>query len=212
VAQLETASSPETRAASSEEGDPVAAVPADDLTPVVGANLRRLRLKRGLSLERLARASGVSRAMLGQVELGQSTPTINVLWKVARALNVSFSTFLGQREKASTVVVLESKRAKLLTSQDGSFTSRALFPMGEPRKVEFYQLKLSPGGHERADAHPPGTSENLVVASGALELVVDSERFQLKEGDAIHFVADVPHEYRNPGLVEAHMYLVMTYV
>ena len=213
MAQLETASSPETRTASSDEDEAAAAaVPADDLTPVVGANLRRLRLKRGLSLERLARASGVSRAMLGQVELGQSTPTINVLWKVARALNVSFSTFLGQSEKASTVVVLESKRAKLLTSQDGSFTSRALFPMGEPRKVEFYQLKLSPGGLERADAHPPGTSENLVVASGSLELTVDSERFHLKEGDAIHFVADVPHEYRNPGLVETHMYLVMTYV
>jgi transcriptional regulator with XRE-family HTH domain len=205
VAQLETAPSPEI------SSDPQV-VPPDDLTSVVGANLRRLRLKRGLSLERLARASGVSRAMLGQVELGQSTPTINVLWKVARALNVSFSTFLGQREKESTVVVLEGKRAKLLTSQDGSFTSRALFPMGEPRKVEFYQLKLSPGGLERADAHPPGTSENLVVASGALELTVDEERFQLKEGDAIHFVADVPHQYRNPGLVEASMYLVMTYV
>ncbi|MEP7126331.1 MAG: helix-turn-helix transcriptional regulator, partial [Byssovorax sp.] len=53
---------------------------SSDLTPVVGANLRRLRAKRGLSLERLARASGVSRAMLGQIELGQSTPTINVLW------------------------------------------------------------------------------------------------------------------------------------
>jgi transcriptional regulator with XRE-family HTH domain len=205
VAQPETAPAPEI--ASDAPG-----VAPDDLTSVVGANLRRLRLKRGLSLERLARASGVSRAMLGQVELGQSTPTINVLWKVARALNVSFSTFLGQREKENTVVVLEGKRAKLLTSQDGSFTSRALFPMGEPRKVEFYQLKLSPGGLERADAHPPGTSENLVVASGSLELTVDDERFHLKEGDAIHFVADVPHQYRNPGLVEASMYLVMTYV
>ena len=205
MAQLETATPPRTASAEDETS-------SDDLTPVVGANLRRLRLKRGLSLERLARASGVSRAMLGQVELGQSTPTINVLWKVARALNVSFSTFLGQREKPSTVVVLECKRAKLLTSHDGSFTSRALFPVGEPRKVEFYHLKLGAGGLERADAHPPGTSENLVVASGTLELTVESERFHLKEGDAIHFVADVPHEYRNPGLVETSMYLVMTYV
>ena len=60
--------------------------PAPDLAPVVGANLRRMRVKRGLSLERLARASGVSRAMLGQIELGQSAPTINVLWKIASAL------------------------------------------------------------------------------------------------------------------------------
>ena len=57
-----------------------------DLAPVVGGNLRRLRTRRGLSLERLAQISGVSRAMLGQIELGQSAPTINVLWKIARAL------------------------------------------------------------------------------------------------------------------------------
>ncbi len=51
-----------------------------DLAPVVGANLRRLRVKRALSLEKLSKLSGVSRAMLGQIELGQSAPTINVLW------------------------------------------------------------------------------------------------------------------------------------
>src|SRR6185503_14817644 len=60
-----------------------------DLAPVVGSNLRRLRTRRGLSLERLAQISGVSRAMLGQIELGQSAPTINVLWKIARALEVT---------------------------------------------------------------------------------------------------------------------------
>ena len=117
----------------------VLALPENDLTPVVGANLRRLRVKRGLSLERLARVSGVSRAMLGQIELGKSTPTINVLWKVAQALEVSFSTLLGHRERPKTVVLLERARGKVLSSQDGSFTSRALFPFDASRKVEFYE-------------------------------------------------------------------------
>jgi transcriptional regulator with XRE-family HTH domain len=65
--------------------------------PVVGSNLRRIRTMRGLSLERLARASGVSRAMLGQIELGQSTPTINTIWKIARALNCQFSVLITNR-------------------------------------------------------------------------------------------------------------------
>ena len=55
------------------------------------------------------------------------------------------------------------------------------------------------------------TTENLVVAAGALELSVDGERFVLGAGDAVFFEADVPHEYFNPGDVEAIMYLVMTY-
>src|SRR5580658_3838538 len=105
-----------------------------DLTPAVGPNLRRLRIKRGLSLERLSRASNVSRAMLGQVELGQSTPTINVLWKIARALGVPFSALITSRAVARTMV-MPAARAKVLTSHDGGFSSRALFPFDEPRTV-----------------------------------------------------------------------------
>src|SRR5262245_61178060 len=66
-----------------------------DLVPVVGANLRRLRTKRGLSLERLARVSGVSRAMLSQIELAYSAPTINVMGRIARALEVPFGALLS---------------------------------------------------------------------------------------------------------------------
>ncbi len=186
------------------------AASAADLTPIVGANLRRLRVKRGLSLERMAKASGVSRAMLGQIELGQSTPTINVVWKIARALDVSFSTLITARS-ASKAAVVRRDRAKLLTSHDGSFTSRALFPFDQPRNVEFYELTLAGNSSELADPHPPGTSENLVVTSGALELTVNGELHRLDTGDAILFEADVPHSYRNPGTRVATMYLVMSY-
>jgi transcriptional regulator with XRE-family HTH domain len=182
---------------------------ATDLAPVVGANLRRLRVKRGLSLEKLSRVSGVSRAMLGQIELGQSAPTINVLWKISTALGVPFSGLIGQRQ-AGGVVVLRSDSAKTLTSHDGSFSSRALFPFDEPRRVEFYELKLAARGEER-EPHAPGTTENLVVARGAVEIEVEGARQLLGQGDAMVFEADAPHVYRNVGDGEALMYLVMTY-
>lgn len=181
-----------------------------DLAPVVGGNLRRLRTRRGLSLERLAQLSGVSRAMLGQIELGQSAPTINVLWKIARALEVTFSALISARTQ-SGALVLRAADAKLLTSQDRTFSSRALFPFDEPRRVEFYELRLGAGASEIADAHPPGTSENLVVTAGTLEIDVAGDTHRLEAGDSILFEADTPHTYRNPGRVETVMYLVMTY-
>jgi len=183
---------------------------AADLTPVLGGNLRRLRVRRGLSLEKLSRQSGVSRAMLGQIELGQSTPTINVLWKISTALGVPFSALISSRAQ-SGVQVLRGEQAKTLTSHDGAFSSRALFPFDEPRRVEFYELRLAPRGVERADAHAPGTVENLVVSRGRLEIEVGGATHQLSGGDAIVFEADAPHVYRNPGEDEAVMYLVMTY-
>jgi len=183
---------------------------AHDLTPSVGTNLRRMRGERRLSLERLASLSGVSRAMLCQIELGQSAPTINILWKIARALNVPFSALIADRT-ASRTKLMPAARAKVLTSADGSFSSRALFPFDEPRSVEFYELRLKPRSVEVAEPHPPGTVENLVVTSGALEMTVGEDLHHLAVGDAIQFEADAPHEYRNPSDEEAVIYLVMTY-
>jgi transcriptional regulator with XRE-family HTH domain len=181
-----------------------------DLAPIVGRNLRRLRTQRGLSLERLAKASGVSRAMLGQIELGQSAPTINVIWKIARSLGIPFSALISTTAQSGTRL-MRATQAKVLASHDGSFTSRALFPFDEPRRVEFYELHLAARAVEKADPHPPGTLENLVVTVGQVEIDRGDERHVLAAGDAILFEADVAHVYRNVGNVDAIMFLVMTY-
>lgn len=184
---------------------------APDLAPVVGANLRRLRGERGLSLEGLAKLSGVSRAMLGQMELGHSAPTINVLWKIARALDLPFSALIAAPRASGGTRVLQAAKTKRLTSHDGAFSSRALFPHDEPRRVEFYELVLTGGSTENADPHPPGTRENLVVTRGAVEITIGSDVHALGTGDAILFEADKAHSYRNTGDGDATMYLVMTY-
>jgi transcriptional regulator with XRE-family HTH domain len=183
-----------------------------ELSVILGRNLRRLRTQRGHSLERLAKLSGVSRAMLGQIETGKSTPTISLLWKVATALDIPFATLLAA-EPTSGTVVLRCDEAKVLSSSDGRFTSRALFPFDSERRVEFYELRLAPNHREDADAHAPGTKENLIVARGTVEITSARERpVTLAEGDAILFEADMPHSYRNLTSLEAVLYLVMTYV
>ena len=106
---------------------------------------------------------------------------------------------------------MRAVEAKLLTSHDGQFVSRALFPFDEPRRVEFYELRIAPGKREEADPHPAGTVENLIVNVGALEVGLGTITHRLETGDAIVFEADVPHSYTNPGSSEAIVYLVMTY-
>lgn len=183
---------------------------SQQLADTIGRNLRRLRIRQGYSLERLAQVSGVSRGMLGQIELGKSVPTISLLWKVARALDVPFSAFNVDVEPM-TSVELRARDAKILTSHDGSFTSRSLFPYDGARKVEFYELELAAHSEERADPHALGTTENLIVSHGEAVIVINGETHVLKEKDAILFQADVPHIYRNASDAKAVMYLVMNY-
>lgn len=186
----------------------------------VGANLERLRRQRGLSLERLAGLAGVSRAMLGQIETGESTPTIALLWKIARGLDVRFADLLGD-DAGGDVQVLHARSAKILRSADGSFQSRALFPFDMRRRAEFYELRLAAGHREEAEAHAEGTYENIVVQAGRLRLHLNGDKpaeagepespLELRAGDAVYFRADVAHAYENPGTRETVMYLVMTY-
>ena len=204
---------PPKRAPKRADADAEPAAPHADepaLDAIVGANLRELRAKRELSLDTLSRQAGISRTTLGQIELGRIAPSIGVVWKIAQALGVPFSTLLRTTGPVGTSV-LRRQTGKTLMSADGRFSSRALFPFGEPRKVEFYELWLAPHGREEAEAHQPGTRENLVVASGRLELKVASDTYILGKGDAIVFTADVPHAYNNPDAEECWMHLVMTY-
>jgi transcriptional regulator with XRE-family HTH domain len=183
----------------------------DDLNAVVGRNLKRLRTGRSYSLEHFAKLSGVSRAMLSQVELGRSVPTINVVFKIARAFGVPFSALLAAPD-AHKARILRARESKILASASGAFSTRALFPFDAGRKTEFYELRLAAGGTEEADPHPPGAMENLVVARGRLEIESGDVRYQLGPNDAILFQADLPHSYRNLSDEEAVIYLVMTYV
>ncbi|AMS18093.1 hydroxyacid dehydrogenase [Pseudomonas chlororaphis] len=182
----------------------------DPISERVAQNLQRLRSKRHLSLDALARQCGVSRAMLAQIESGRSVPSIKVLCKIAKGLKVSVAAFLEHRAFEG-VAVLPSSRSKRLVSANGAFVSRALFPFDVARQSEFYELRLSPLGEDQSEGHGPGVQENLVVSQGVLEISVNQERYLLSTGDSILFYADQPHRYRNPADSEAVAYLVVTY-
>ncbi len=207
---------PSSVAVSTSSVEPDASPSTDDVdsTPelgaIVGANVRSLRTKRDLTLDMLAGLSGVARQTLGQIELGHTVPSLGTIWKLAGAFDVPFSVLLA-RPVTRVTRVLRQASTKRILSADGRFSSRALFAPAPEGRVEFYELWLAGHGVDEAEAHAPGTRENLVVTAGRLVMKVGSERFELAKGDAIVFVADVPHAYVNPDSDECWMNLVMTY-
>lgn len=205
---------PKPAAARTVTADDLAAVDFDvanpELDAVIGANLRALRERRSLSLDATARLTGLSRTLLGQLELGTNAPSLGAVWRIASAFDVPFATLLSAPGSTATAIVRRAG-AKRLVSADGRFSSRALFPFGDAGKVEFYELWLAAHAREDAEAHQPGTRENLVVTRGQLVIEFSGARHELAEGDAIVFGADVPHAYINPANAECWMHLVMTY-
>ena len=175
----------------------------------VAENLRQRRKGRGLSLDDLARASGVSRAALSQIETCKSNPTLGVLWKIAVGLGTPISELIGSPR--SGAVVLRRHDAQLLRSADGKFESRPLAPAGASPLVELYELHLAARSTHASEAHAPGTHEILVVLSGQLRMRVQEETYELAAGDSVAFAADRPHTYENPTGSEARYHNVIIY-
>ncbi len=175
----------------------------------VADNLRTKRKARGMSLDDLAAASGVSRAALSQIETYKSTPTIGLLWKIAVGLGVPFAELIG--ESRGAVSVLRRGEAAVLRSLDGKLESRPLAPVGTTPLVELYELRMAPRSQHAAEAHARGTHEVVVVLTGALRLHVEGEQHDLAPGDSICFPADRPHVYENPGGSEARYHDLIVY-
>lgn len=184
-------------------------VGAAELGRRVAENLRQRRKARGMSLDDLARASGVSRAALSQIETCKSNPTVGVLWRIAVGLAVPFAELIGAPR--SGAVLLRRADSQVLRSADGKFESRPLAPAGASPMVELYELHLAARSLHASEPHAPGTHEMIVVLSGGLRMRVDEETYELAAGDSIAFAADRPHSYENPAGAEARYHNVIVY-
>jgi transcriptional regulator with XRE-family HTH domain len=172
----------------------------DEVNVQVAERLRRLRAAAGLCLQQLAQRSGVSRAMLSQIETLKANPTIAVVWRIAAGLGVPFAELLGSGAgSAPPVRLARAAEARYIFSADRRFRSRPLLANVPGHRVELYQLRLETGGVEDAPPHPPGSFEQLLVSGGRLALSFAGEEYALGPGDALLFPADRPHRYATLG-------------
>ncbi|MCL5935194.1 MAG: XRE family transcriptional regulator [Firmicutes bacterium] len=181
----------------------------EGLNQKIGQRLRRLRTARGYSLERLAELTGVSKPMLGQVERGESNPTVGTLWKIAGGLGVSFSAFI--EEPSPRVFVVRATETMTLTEDAGRFVVSAVFTARPERPLEIFWVLLKPGCRRESEAHGEGVEEFITVSRGRLLLKTGDAEYYLAEGDSVCFTAGCKHVYINPEEQDCQVYMVITY-
>lgn len=180
--------------------------------PEVGATLQKLRLKRGLTLEDLSRAAGVSKSMLSQIEREKANPTIAVAWRLANALGVGIEELLASESREpETIHVMEPHETPTLPGNHAGYVLRILGPMELAGKYEWYELTLAPEGALVSNPHDPGTTEYLSLLQGTVEVEVDGAKKKLKAGGTARYQADRSHAIRNAGKTEAKGLLVVTH-
>ncbi|RJF98319.1 helix-turn-helix domain-containing protein [Noviherbaspirillum saxi] len=185
-------------------------IAAPGAPPEVGATLQKIRLKRGLTLDDLSRAAGVSKSMLSQIEREKANPTIAVAWRLANALGIGIEELLATNaHEAEAIHVLEPHETPTLPGHHSGYVLRILGPMDLAGKFEWYELTLAANGALKSNPHDPGTMEHLTVITGNLEVEVDGVVKTLKTGGTARYAADKPHAIRNTGMEEAKAVMVV---
>lgn len=170
-----------------------------------------LRKRRGLTLEQLAAASGVSRSMLSQIERGKANPTLAVTLRIAQAFGMNIGDLVDQPWTASRIEVVRSDDASQLFRDDHDCRIRTLSPLHMEKNVEFYEIRLAPGARLQSAAHFEGTRELLTVTQGHARILAGENRCELNPGDSAHYHADLEHTIENCGEAELVGFLVVTY-
>jgi len=193
-----------------------AAGPAQPSPEVINENLgkrvKKLRADRGWSLEELARASGVSRSMLSEIEREKANPTLTVTFRIARAFGLSLQELIESAEAAASriQVIRGNDRAQVYRS-DKQCEIRTLSPLNLEKDVEFYELTLKPGGVLRSQPHFEGTREFLTVEKGRVRIESGEDHDDLTEGDSGTYRADIPHAIVNTAKGASVVFLVVIY-
>lgn len=165
-----------------------------DIAARLAANVRGLRLARGLTQSQLAARAGVPRQTWANLESGASNPTLAVLHRVSVALQVSLEELIASPRTGTRLYPRES----LPTRRRGDATVRKLLPEPIPG-AEIDRIELPPGGRMVGVPHTPGTREFLSCERGSLVLTASGETHALEAGDLVVFRGDQRHGYANPG-------------
>jgi XRE family transcriptional regulator, regulator of sulfur utilization len=178
--------------------------------PRVGQSLQGRRQALGMSLEDLARKSGVSKSMLSQIERNQTNPTVALVWRLSNALGVSMTDLLvaGQQD-VPVLELLPAHATPSLTSPDGKCVLRILGPLETAGQFEWYELIVQSGGVLESQPHEPGSREHLTVLAGALEVQAADESTRVKHGETVRYAVDIAHAIRNTGKATASAVLVV---
>ena len=177
----------------------------------LGGRLRQLRLERGWSLEALARASGVSRSMLSEIEREQANPTLAVTLRIARAFGMTLGDLLELPGATSAVTVIRADDRAYHYRSDAHCQIRTLSPLNLEKDVEFYEVVLQPGGALRSAPHFEGTREFITVQCGQVRVESAADVEALTPGDSASYRADVPHAMINEGSEAAIVHLLVIY-
>ncbi|MFN7038334.1 MAG: helix-turn-helix domain-containing protein [Alphaproteobacteria bacterium] len=183
----------------------------DNLIIKISETLKSLRRAKGWSLDIASQKTGVSKAMLGQIERAESSPTISTLWKIASGFETSFSSFIEDNIKYSPTTIHRTNNPTQIHPDDDKIKVTSLFPYDDNLCFEVFIIELLPGCVHLSPSHTGNVVEHVIVTEGKMEVLINNIWHKIKSNEGLRFNADQPHGYRNTSNQKACFHDIIHY-
>ncbi len=163
-----------------------------------------------MTLDDLARRSGVSKSILSQIEHDATNPTLATIWRICTALDFSPERlFRDSGKEESAIELLAGAATPEIRSDDGLCRLRILGAVELVDSLQWYDMEVDPGGVLVSEDHGPGSIEHLTVLQGVLTVRANGATQKAKAGDTLRYAtAEGGHEIANEGKTAARAIMV----
>jgi len=159
--------------------------------------LRKLRTKKKVSMEDLAKKTGISEKYLLQIENNEVIAPVSVVLEVAQALAVSKDELLMIREEKKKLRKAQKQRSEAFKRRIDNYSYEGLTTGSRSKHLTAFKVTVNPlQEHNLVECHHLG-EEFIYVLSGELELKVSRNKYILKPGDSQHFDSSKSHRLRS---------------
>jgi DNA-binding transcriptional MerR regulator/mannose-6-phosphate isomerase-like protein (cupin superfamily) len=177
---------------------------ADGAASAVGSRLRQLRVRRKLSLARVASAIGISVGFLSALERSQMSASVSTLRKLARFYKTNILGFFDAADSQGHLVA--AGKRKVLEAGPG--VRMELLAWGNT-VMEPHLFRIAPKSGS-GESYTHEGEEFLYILRGELRISLQGEEYRLKRGDSFYFESATPHQWKNPGRAETWVLWVNT--
>ncbi|RAO98774.1 cupin [Petrotoga sp. 9PW.55.5.1] len=162
----------------------------------IGEKIKSLRIMRNMTQEELATRSDLTRGFISQVERDLTSPTLENLEMILRALGTDLKDFfsnLGNKEK---VIFTKEDRIPIYDTPKG-VKEELLLTITTPKNLEPSLVVLEPNSITSVEKPHEGMEFGYVI-EGEIELNLNKEIYLVRKEECFYYLANKRHFIKNP--------------
>ena len=156
--------------------------------------MKKLRVKKRISLEKLAKETGYTEQYLAQIESNEERAPVSVIFSVSKVLAIASEDLLSSKKEQRSHRKVIRKRKESFQKRAENYSYQVLTPQGKNKHLNAFKVTIEPQqDHKMVEYHHPG-EEFIYVLSGAIKLKVGRNNYKLKPTESMHFDSSKVHK------------------